>query len=280
MNLIKSAGLPFSCEVLNRIRTLLMVMSTVALSSCDKSSQLASADPGWIRLNSDRVDLECRLSIARMKLNRLESRSHEQEAANALLNDLTTRQIRLLDRQIALEREIKTTEDAMLSMKARHLELSRELAVGMEFSPLRTISGRSYDQAKIIRVTDAGIQIRHATGTARLLFQDLSDAQRHQFGLDEGLAIAALKTEASLLRTYEAQIGKQLAEQSLGQSATPASPAATRRQIAKPISAFDRFVSLGSTSRKPRQVVARYNPSHRPTTYFYIPSSPRAACSP
>ncbi len=257
-----------------------MVLCAVALSSCDKSSRLASADPTWIRLNSDRVDLECRLAIARMRLNRLENQSHGQEAANARLDDLNTCQIRLLDRQIALESEIKTIDDAMLSMKARHLELSRELAVGTKFTTLRTISGRSYDQAKIVRVTDAGIQIRHATGTARLLFQDLSEAQRHEFGLDEGPAIAALRTEASLLRTYEAQIDKQLAEQSVRQSAIPETPAAAQRQIAKPISAFDRLVSLGSSSRKPRQVVARYNPSHRSTTYFYFPSSPRAACSP
>ncbi|OYV05546.1 MAG: hypothetical protein CFE26_11040 [Verrucomicrobiales bacterium VVV1] len=250
------------------------------MSSCDKGDNQAASDPRWIQLNGDRANLESRVSIAQMKLDRSQKQVRELEAAIAHLDDLTTRQIRLLDRQTALENETTAIDDAMLLMKARHLEMSRKEAIGKQLPSLRTVSGRSYDQAEIVGVTDAGIQIRHATGTARLLFQDLNESQRHQFGLDEGLGIAALRTEARQLRNYHEQIDNQLAEKSATQATVPETPVSTGRRIAKPISAFDRFVSLGSNSKKSGQVVARYNPSHRPTTYFYIPPSPRAACSP
>ncbi len=280
MDLIKTAVLPFIrgvrvCDKIARV-----VLCSVALSSCEKGSNQSSSDPRWIQLNGDRAELEIRVSIARMKLDRSENQLRDLDASNACLDDLNIRQIRLLDRQAALENEITEIDDAMLSMKARHLEMSRKEAVGKKFASLRTVSGRSYDQAEIVGVTDAGIQIRHATGTARLLFQDLSEPQRHQFGLDECLAISALRIEARQLRIYDEQIDNELAAQSARQTTITESPAPTQRWIAKPISAFDRFVSLGSNSRKSGQVVARYNPSHRPTTYFYIPPIPRAVCPP
>lgn len=255
-----------------------VTLCAFALSSCDKSGSFASSDVQLIQLNGARTNLENKISVARLKLDRAQRQIQETDVAKSRLDKLTSRQIQLNDRISEVEQEIASMSDSMRLLKARYLETSRKLAIGKEFPSLRTASGRSYDQAKIVDVTDAGIQICHSTGTARLAFQDLTEDQRHQFGLDEGLAVTALAAESSQLRTYERQIDAQLARQSESRPRLPVEisvPTASLLKAAHPISAFDRFVSLGSTSTRPSRVVARYNRSHRSTRYHYYYLSSR-----
>jgi hypothetical protein len=62
----------------------------------------------------------------------------------------------------------------------------------------------------VAAIDDAGVTIRHADGSARLRFADLSPDQQVLFGLDAELASAAEESESMAAIAYEREIDSQM----------------------------------------------------------------------
>lgn len=93
--------------------------------------------------------------------------------------------------------------------QANSIEQRRAAASGREMKNFNAASGKVYRDVVITRIDDGGISFRHATGTARLRYADLTPSQRERFGIDPADALATYKLEASLRDKYEKAVEKK-----------------------------------------------------------------------
>jgi len=254
--------------------------------SCNKTGANAMKDTECIKLEGLRVELQHRVAITQLKADRIERQMHQDVTPINILANLKSRHRELEARKARLTKDVHSFEEALLIARADQIEMARSQMTGKELTSLQCRSGRTFEQVKIIAIDDSGVRIRHAVGSARLRFEDLTDNQREQFGMDEGLALAAISAESQELQAYEQSLDKELA------AIASRAPAIDERPLQQSAarnteSAFDRRVSPGSASRTPNQTVAHYNTGNRRTTYYYTPyysshyqSSSAAHCTP
>ncbi len=257
------------CQLI--LRTQIAVCALV-LVSCGRIVHQSGKDPESIRLEGRRVELEHKVAVAQLKADRLARQKSQDTTPVQDLPGLMARRRELSSRKVELEAEILSLEDGLLLARATQLEKARSLMLGKEFPSLQSRTGRVYEQVKIVSIDDSGVQIRHASGSARLGCSELSESQWEQFGLDEGLAKAARLAEERQRLAYEQDIDRELA--ATRKPAPPVMPseavaAAPQYDRPKAASAFDRRVSLGSSESAPRQTVARYRSQRRTTVYYY-----------
>jgi hypothetical protein len=243
-------------------------------ASCQKSVTSTTQDIDSLKLEGSQIELEHRVAVAQLKVARLDRNQQDLSPIHQLAM-LKSRRRELSSLKNELEMQISSIKEQSRLAKGSQIEAARNAMTGKEFPSLLTESGRSYEQVKIMAITDSGIQIRHSTGTARLGYHDLSASQHERFGLDEGLAIAAAATESRQLAAYDQQFAELPAS-----AETPAAPHAERLQAqashrVADRSAFDRRIELGSSASVSRQTVARYRSSFRSSGYYYAysPSS-------
>ena len=85
-------------------------------------------------------------------------------------------------------------------------------AVGQKYSTFKTNDGRILENAVILKVTDAGISIRHEAGTTRLRYPDLDISQRKFYGLKADSAENTYRREQVQQAAYEEKVEKRLAD--------------------------------------------------------------------
>jgi hypothetical protein len=244
----------------------------LALVSCTRDGNASRKDPESIRLEGRRVELEHKVAIAQLKADRVARQTSQDTTPVESLPGLMARRSELSSRKVELEAEIRSLEDGLLLARATQLEKARSLMLGKELPRLQSRAGRVYEQVKIVSIDDSGVQIRHASGSARLGCSELSESQWEQFGLDEGLAKAARLAEDRQRLAYEEGIDRELAAtRKPTPSVMPTAPIAAAPQYdrPKPTSAFDRRVSLGSSETYSDRTVARYRTQRRTTIYYY-----------
>ena len=98
----------------------------------------------------------------------------------------------------------ETTDDSIIQ---RRLD-----AVGQKYSTFKTNDGRILGNAVILKVTDAGISIRHDAGTTRLRYSDLDISQREFFGLKAESAENTYRREQIQQAAYEEKVEERLAD--------------------------------------------------------------------
>jgi hypothetical protein len=244
----------------------------LVMASCQKSITSTTQDPDSLRLAGTQIELEHRVAVAQLKVARLERNQQDLSPIHQLAM-LKSRRRELSSHKSELEMQISSIEEQSLLAKGSQIEAARNAMTGQELPSLLTESGRSYEQVRIVAITDSGIQIRHSTGSARLGYHDLNASQHERFGLDEGLAITAAATEARQLAAYNQQIDAQPADLP-ATAETPAAPHADRLRAQassrEPVlSAFDRRVELGSSASVSRRTAARYRSSYRSSGCYY-----------
>lgn len=247
------------------------VLLPIALISCFESRSTSKTDPESIRLEGLRIELVHRIDVAKLKADRIAARTHQDPDALRILAELKSKRRQLASTKTSLEAEISSLEDSMLVARAERLEQARSEMIGKEFDRFQTSSGRVYEQVKVVTITDSGVQIRHSTGTARLGCPDLSESQWEQFGLDEDLAKSAKAAESRQLAAYEKTLESQPPDR--GDSDPTGFVKPERLPLESTVrtktSAFDRKVSLGSSSSDSNRIVARYRTTRRSTVYYY-----------
>ena len=249
-------------------------LSALVLASCFRSGESSREDIESIRLGGLRVELEHKVAVAQLKLDRASARALQHSEPVGTYLDLGSRRLQLISTKSEMEAQIADIENEMLVAKASRLEGARGEMVGKDLATLKTTSGRIYDQVKIVAISDSGVQIRHSTGTARLGCSDLTESQWDQFGLDKGLEDAAMHSESIQIASYERATELEPAssrdfKSKSNEAIKPHDVYSRPLQPANP-SAFDRRVGLGnSTASSSRRVVARYHADRRTSVYYY-----------
>ena len=253
---------------LSKVTAITVMLSSV---SCHKTGANALLDTESIKLEGSRVELEHRLAVARLRADRHDRQTNQDLTPIRVLANLISRHRELEERKAGLIAEVHSFEESLLTARAAQIEIARSQMTGKELASLQCRSGRTFEQVKIVAIDDSGVRIRHAIGSARLGFEDLTDTQREQFGMDEGLAMAAITAESQKLHAYEQSLDEELA--AIASRAAYKVEEPLRRTTTPPtMSAFDRRVSLGSASRAPSQTVARYSTVRRRSSYYYTPN--------
>ena len=116
----------------------------------------------------------------------------------------------LKEERDAISSEVKAALDAFDDYQGRYRQQVRSEAAGEKFPELISRSGRVFKNVTIIRVSAAGIEIRHEEGSSRLSPDDLAPLWSERFQWDEGELERQLKNE----RLREERHGRFVEEES------------------------------------------------------------------
>jgi len=219
------------------------------------------------------------------------------------------------DRLGEIKRMADQTADRLLLARAAHAELLMEVdaldkdlavfrrkaindqrmrALRHKFPELVTGTGRSYLDASIASVTDAGVVVRHRNGSARLLYADLTPEQRVLFALEADSSLAAEQLERKVAAENELALDRRIAAAAEARQAAETLTAARRPTQISSAAAIDAFPSqvrpvsllsmpprsFGRSSRSDRFRDTYYDErgyfSRRPTIFYPAPNA--AAC--
>jgi hypothetical protein len=178
------------------------------LPSCQRNSE-AKNDPQWWRLEADRIDVANQVELFELKLSKQTAGDQRVASVPKLEAEVkrgAARQLELAAERDALKQEIDLAKQDMEAIKAEWMHSARTAATGREFAKFTGAGGRTYENAVVTRVTDVGVEFRHATGTARLAANDLTPAQHEMFGLDREIAGEAMRQEKETALAYHSNV--------------------------------------------------------------------------
>ena len=95
--------------------------------------------------------------------------------------DLPRRRTTLLAERENLMKSIPALEEEFSSYRAKYRGMVRDAAIGESLGSLSILGGREYHKVFILQVTDAGMEIRHEHGSARLKASELDAAFWNRF---------------------------------------------------------------------------------------------------
>jgi hypothetical protein len=283
------------------------LLGCLLVSSCDRAGDSFRAET--LVFEEDCAHLTRQIQLARLQTNRGEAFRSELEDAQHLGREaqMKTQLARL---QVdTLQREIDHLETSFSEMVAQHqgmLDRTRMKAAGMEIPRLETLSGRHYEEVKVLSVADEGALIKHSSGVARLGVEDLGQDWSERLGLNAARQQEALARREEAEAAYYKRVDLELA--ALKKSEDILAKAMTR-PVSQPLSqpretraqpfGFDRKVglrsiieapepvrqySVGSYRRssrryyRPRVYIRYYSPPHCPSTSAgtrkFTPSTP------
>jgi hypothetical protein len=166
-----------------------------------------------IRLDGEKIHRSQREQLLRMRVARLSVPADELAELRNRIESQRACIATLEERRAGLNHEATGLEHRKTALRNECLRQVRDRLAGRKFSELTLPDGRSYKQVAVIAATDAGLHIRHASGTARLTINDLGVERGEAFGIDATSSQATLIEEASHQREYERWVGKELASQ-------------------------------------------------------------------
>ena len=246
------------------------------LPSCQRNSE-AKNDPQWWRLEADRIDVANQVELFELKLSKQTAGDQRVASVPKLEAEVkrgAARQLELAAERDALKQEIDLAKQDMEAIKAEWMHSARTAATGREFSKFTGAGGRTYENAVVTRVTDVGVEFRHATGTARLAANELTPAQHEMFGLDREIAGEAMRQEKETALAYHSNVDAVVAarEASEEKDEKRVSIAAASKPAPRETPSFaSASVDTASRSRlsEPPKSVGRVNTRDRSTTVYY-----------
>ena len=117
--------------------------------------------------------------------------------------------------RIAFLSSIFASQALMAQSTPSSAEERRAAAIGAEMESFTGADGRVFKDVRITRINDGGISIRHASGTARLRYGDLTPAQRAIYGMTRDEAIDTYLREEKRKENYEAAVEEKEAERAI-----------------------------------------------------------------
>jgi hypothetical protein len=189
-----------------------LLTSITAASLLSVSCHKDQTEAEWWQGEQGRIRLVHQLELKQYRVSQSDVNGFEELKR---LTGVTQRQAERLDllvRQLrTLNEELAMLEGKWVDLRTTTLRNQRNRAIGQTFKSLESASGRKFQEVSVAAIDDAGVTIRHANGSARLRFADLSPDQQVLFGLDAELASAAEEREAIAAMTYERGMERQLA---------------------------------------------------------------------
>lgn len=168
-------------------------------------------DPQWLKLEAERVRLENQVKLLELRLSKVEGRDVDLSERSEGLDREVERRALLIERAALLKDEVAELDSRFAREREELLGILRGEAVGRSFERLAGARGRTFEEVVITRVTDVGIEFRHATGSARLAAADLTPEQHGWFGIDPGVSGEALQEEQAVARAYDKWVDERVA---------------------------------------------------------------------
>ncbi len=185
-----------------------ITMASLLSVGCHKDQ----AEAEWWQGEQERIALVHQVELKQYRTSQSDFRGFEelkqltgstQDRAAQL--DALGRQRKMLDEELALLGR-KWSE-----LQETTIRNQRTRATGRTFQSLESASGRKFHQVSVAAIDDAGVTIRHADGSARLRFADLSPEHQVFFGLEADLSFTAEQREFRTSTAYERGMEIQLA---------------------------------------------------------------------
>jgi hypothetical protein len=219
-------------------RMLVLPALALAAASCRESSG-PHADARWWGLENDRLELAHQVELLQFRLSKMEMSDAEFRRVRDDAARSASRRAELAEQVRRLRQELEEARTGVATARAEWIQGARAAVVGRRFETLDGARGRSYRDVVITRVTDAGVEFRHATGTARLTADELSPLRQDLFGLDPVDSGRAIEEEQRVARAYGAWVDGKVAlareqalEEARMQAAMEAETAARLRTVA------------------------------------------------
>lgn len=232
-----------------------------------------------------RVELAGRLELAKFRLAAA-GEVRGPEDLERVVTENEARETRISDLKVKrgeLTAAIRQVDESFVKFNVERLRELKARAVGKEWAELAT-AGRTYQDVKVVAVTDAGVTIRHRDGSARLRYHDLTDRQRQDFGLVEGAALAAVQEERQKSAAYEQWLEDELAamERDKRDAAKVFAKATQVKRTPAPVVSSN-VPPVRPLAEPARQVGIQYGRTSysrpRRTSFYYYYSAPRY-CAP
>jgi len=164
-----------------------------------------------------------------------------------------------------LSAELIVIEEHSAAWVREWRDTQRQIAVGERYPSIKTLDGRLFSDAEIVAVTGAGIEVRHANGTARVRCDQLPSEWAERFvwkaSEQEGVLAAEREQAAELDRQVAArmEIDEKRQEKRLAAEEAAESRAALARASRQRVAAASNYSS--PLAEPARQVSNR--------TYYY-----------
>jgi hypothetical protein len=254
--------------------SIVIASAALLLTSCDQTN----SDLGWWELEQDRIELNTRLELRKLKYDRAPSGSAASElnACNDLIKQQSIKINVLYDKKKALSEDLLALEKQLPSFKIATVQQRRQSAIGMDLPQISVRSGREHREVKIKSIDDLGVTISHTMGIARLRVDELKPKQQYFFGLDADMAKEAAKKEAIAIASYEStlrqyMIEKEAAEKKAAIAKLRDERAAKTQQIllAAQEPAVERRSTLSAPPPRPRAIRASTKRVRRSNYIYY-----------
>ena len=188
----------------------------LSLASCGKQQDQSA----WWGGEHERMELTHQLELQNFRCDQLHTGDvTELESVRAESQAVSDRVGSLRRTRDELGDMVNTQQARLPEFKQSTLSSLRQQAMHQTFETLCLASGRKFEKVSISMIDDSGVTIRHADGSARLVFSDLDAEQQRFFGLDGDLAPAALENETREAVAYERWIKERMESARLTQAA-------------------------------------------------------------
>ncbi len=274
-----------------------LVLVSLGLMLLMPGCQKSSGDAAWWQGEQQRLELSNQLVLKEYRYNQTSGGDVAGLEKLRTSNDTVGLRIaELTQKQSSLSMEVDSMQRRLIALREESIQNQRQFALGKKFKEFSVSSGRTYADASVAMIDDAGVTIRHADGSARLTYADLDDSQRQFFGLEESSSLAAEERERRQALAYEQWIDSSIAvvrqkEERLTRSAkleedaavrartmlaaSQASYASTTRALAQPAKSFGGYSrNYYGYSRPTYRYVYHYNSNN----YGYYGGSNYRSC--
>ena len=221
-------------KALTPLRLLALPAVILAVTpGCKKNSE-ARNDPEWWRLEGERVALAHSVDLLKLRMANAAAARSELAAAAAEVKENAACLDELKSYAGELRGEMAYLVAQMEEERVNSVRVVRADLSGKEIGTFVGKNGRTYENVVVTRVTDIGVEFRHAHGSARLSAADLTPQQVREFALDPQVAVAALAKEKENAAAYEEWLGAQIlvANEAKAASEQAAEERATERALA------------------------------------------------
>jgi hypothetical protein len=266
-----------------------ILLISLAVPACNNDRDHAFS---W-ELEQERVELEQRLKLGEYRLGLMSPDGmSELDRLTAIVKESEQKLKFLRSDKNSLTVEVNTIEQDCRNLCESAIEAQRSKSTGLRFPSLTINDGRTFINASITQVDDAGVAIRHEHGAARLRYGDLSESQRALFGLEESSALAAEEIERREAIAYEKSIEQEmeLIREEQERNAVASRNQESSREARSLMAATSRSTPETSALSKPATPFGtgsiyrrsydsyRYRSSYRYT--YYYPTTRNPYCTP
>ncbi len=179
-----------------------LVMAAVGLSVVNDRQGLTTRNRGLVRedLASGAAEIAELRARRDQTFSWLAERQRTAPVNPRPVEDFSERRNAVMAAKSGLVGEIEELEGSFASYRVRQRRSVRTAAIGTPLGDLAIRGGRVYRHAVIARVTDAGLEIRHSDGLARISSVDLNADLQKQYGWEppEAAPVAPVAAVANL----------------------------------------------------------------------------------